>query len=86
MRLKDKCQNITIIQCYAPTNDAEDDVKECFYEQLQHVWDNIPKRDIKIVMGDMNAKIGKENKDREKTLGEHGLGEINENGEKLCEN
>ncbi|XP_052080696.1 craniofacial development protein 2-like [Mytilus californianus] len=85
VRLKAKCQNITIIQCYAPTNDAEEDVKECFNEQLQHVWDKIPKRDIKIVMGDMNAKIGKENKDREKTLGKHGLGEINENGEKLVE-
>ena len=37
VRLKAKCKNITIIQCYAPTNDAEEDVKECFYEQLQHV-------------------------------------------------
>ncbi|VDI16422.1 Hypothetical predicted protein [Mytilus galloprovincialis] len=81
VRLKSKCQNITTIQCNAPTNDAEEDVKECFYEQLQHVRDNITKmckREIEIFMGDMNAKIGKENKDREKTLGE-----INENGEKL---
>ena len=28
--------NITILQCYAPTNEAEEDVKDDFYEQLQH--------------------------------------------------
>ncbi|CAC5418118.1 unnamed protein product [Mytilus coruscus] len=77
-----------MIQCYAPTKNAEEDEKECHYEKLQHDWDNIPKIEMKkIVMGDhdMNAKIGKKNKDRERTIGKPGLGKINENEEKLVE-
>lgn len=47
VRLQAKCQNFTIIQCYAPTNDADEEDIENFYEKLQHTWDNTPKRDIR---------------------------------------
>ncbi len=85
VRLKAKCQNFTIIQCYAPTNDTEEEEKEMFYEKLQHTLNNTPKRDIKILMGDLNAKIGDNNKNRERIMGKHGIGELNENGLKLVE-
>ena len=74
-------QNVHIVMCYAPTNLAPEEDKVAFYERLQSIVDRIPKRDILILMGDMNAKIGNENKGREKTMGIHGLGNMNENGE-----
>ena len=40
-RLRTKVQNVTIIQCYAPTKDAEDEDKECFYEQLRNLYEKI---------------------------------------------
>lgn len=43
---------MTLFQCYAPTNDADEEVTNAFYEQLQHKLDNTPDHDIKIIMGD----------------------------------
>ena len=66
---------MTIIQVYAPTNAAGDDEKDEFCEQLQQVFDAIPEHDRKIVMGDFNAKIGKDNTGWEEAMGRQSLGE-----------
>ena len=50
--------NITITQAYAPTSDYNDDDIEDFYDQMQEVIDQSPKKDILVVQGDWNAKIG----------------------------
>ena len=47
--------------------------------------DKIPKRDLKILMGDLNAKVGSYNTDKELIMGRHGVGEENENGELFSE-
>ena len=47
----------SIVQVYAPTNDADEEAKDVFYEQVQNVLDKIPKHDIVIQMGDWNAKV-----------------------------
>ena len=60
-RINAKVQKITIIQCYAPRNNAKPYVKEEFYNKLQAVVDKAPNRDILIVMGDFNAKVGRNN-------------------------
>ncbi|GFS12286.1 craniofacial development protein 2-like [Elysia marginata] len=52
---------LTIVQCYAPTEDAADDEKDEFYSKLQEFLTYIPKHDITIVMGDLNAKVGSDN-------------------------
>ena len=52
--------NITIIQAYAPTSIYSDDDVEYFYKELQEVLDSTPKKDILVVQGDWNAKIGEE--------------------------
>ena len=85
IRLNGKQVNTTIIQCYAPTNDSAETVKDEFYEQLQAEVNNIPGHDMKIIMGDMNAKVGLDNTGYNRTMGKHGCGTMNENGERLVE-
>ena len=60
IRLKGKYNNVTLVNIYAPTEDKADSEKENFYEQLQLVIDQIPKIDTTVVLGDANAKLGKE--------------------------
>ena len=45
----------------------------------------IPKRDLKIIMGDLNAKVGSDNTDKELIMGRHGVGQQNENGKLFSE-
>ena len=53
---------MTVVQCYVPTNDASDVDKEHFYEVLHGITTAVPKHDMLVVLGDMNAKIGADNK------------------------
>src|SRR5215469_10400832 len=88
-RFKTKIPNLTIIQCYAPTEITEKDKKEEFYQQLSETITTVNKRDVIIVMGDMNAKIGPNNEGIEHVMGRHGIGNMNENGKlfsALCAN
>lgn len=64
-----KIQKVTIIQCYAPTNVAEQKTKEEFYNQLQSVIEVVSARDTWIVMRDMNAKVGCDNIGRQRITG-----------------
>nr|KAG5714913.1 hypothetical protein BaRGS_000401 [Batillaria attramentaria] len=82
---KKKDIKLNIIQCYAPTNDAEEEKKDDFYQQLQTVIDRGGAKDMTILMGDFNAKIGSDNTGYEDTMGTHGLGQMNENGERFAD-
>ena len=82
---KRKDIKLNIVQCYAPTNDTEEDKKDDFYERLQVVIDRLGKKDVTLVMGDLNAKIGADNTGYECIMGRHGLGQMNENGERLAD-
>ena len=85
VRLRGRHNNMSIIQCYAPTNDGGEEDKNLFYEQLQAELEEIPQHDVIIVMGDMNAKVGDDNLGVERTMGRHGCGTINNNGERLVD-
>ena len=52
--------NIKIVQAYAPMSDYDDNETEEFYDQLQNVIDQTPKKDIIVVQGDWNANVGKD--------------------------
>ena len=73
---KRKNINITVIQCYAPTNDALDDKKEEFYDQLPSVVNRQSDKDNTLLMEDLNAKIGDVNTGYEQFMGAHGLGRM----------
>ena len=83
-RLKDRHINMTIIQCYAPTNDSSDDSKDNFYSQLQTEVEKALRHDLLVVMGDLNAKVGSDT-NCERMMGKHGVGVRNDNGERLVE-
>ncbi|XP_076105780.1 uncharacterized protein LOC143074119 [Mytilus galloprovincialis] len=84
-KLKGVHTNMTLIQCYAPTNDSDEAAKDTFYEQLQAEVRLVPRHDLLVVMGDLNAKVGNNNTDMDRIIGEHGCGTINDNGERLVE-
>lgn len=85
LRLATKARNITFVQIYAPTEQAPDDVKDAFYEQLDHTMNNVRKSDMVVLMGDMNAQVGSSNGNWEAVMGTHGIGTMNDNGERFAE-
>jgi len=52
---------MAVIKIYAPTADSKEDNIENFYEKLDATLNEISKKDIKLITGDWNAKIGKKN-------------------------
>ena len=60
IRLRAAPFNITIVQAYVPTSDYDDNKIEKFYDQLQNVIDQTPKKDILVVQEDWNAKVGRD--------------------------
>ena len=58
VRFLDKPFNITVIQVYAPTSNAEEAEVEWFYEDLQDLLELTPKKDDLFIIGDWNAKVG----------------------------
>ena len=58
VRFQGKPFNITVIQVYAPTSNAEEAEVEWFYEHLQDLSELTPKKDVLFLIGDWNAKVG----------------------------
>ncbi|CAF2041487.1 unnamed protein product [Rotaria magnacalcarata] len=70
---------------YAPTSASPDDEIEIFYDRIEHALTQTPKKDIIIVTGDWNAKIGSDNTHWESVMGRYGYGDRNERGDRLLE-
>ncbi|CAG4943626.1 unnamed protein product [Colias eurytheme] len=84
-RFNTKVRKLTIVQCYAPTNLASEENKDDFYNALETTFKNIRRKDIVIVLGDLNAKVGPNNTNCERHMGRHGMGTLNENGQRFLE-
>ena len=86
-RFNCKHTKLTMVICYAPTNceTRPDDVanKNAFYDQLDDLLSSIPKHDIQIVIGDMNAQVGNDTSTWKPVLGRHAEGALNDNGIRL---
>ena len=76
-----KSFNITVIEAYAPTSNAEEAEVEWFYEDLQDLLELTPQKDVLFIIGDWNAKVGSE--ETPGVTGTFGLGVQNEVGQRL---
>lgn len=78
---------VNILQVYAPTSDADDELIEEFYSTVEDAIGKIPNKEILIIMGDFNAKVGSTLNDRHmrSVVGKYGLGDRNERGERLIQ-
>ena len=75
--------NITVIQVYALTSNAEDAEVEQFYEDLQDLLELTPKKDVLFIIGDFNAKV--ESQEIPGVTGKLGLGVQKEAGQRIIE-
>ena len=83
VRLQGKPFNITVIQVYAPTSNAEETEVEQFYEDLQDLLELTPKKDVLFIIGDWNAKVGSQ--ETPGVTGKFGLGMHNQARQRLIE-
>ena len=83
VHLQGKPFNITVIQVYAQTSNAEETDVEQFYEELQDFLELTPKRDVLFIIGEGNAKVGSQ--ETLAVTGKFGLGMRNEAGQRLIE-
>ena len=75
--------NITVIQVYALTSNAEESEFELFYEDLQDLLELTPEKDVLFIIRDWNAKVGSQ--EISGVTGKFGLGVQNEAGQRLIE-
>ncbi|XP_054722371.1 craniofacial development protein 2-like [Uloborus diversus] len=85
LRIRGKFFNYSLLCCHAPTEDKSDEEKETFYEHLSRAYSGCPRHDVKIVIGDMNSKLGKE-LEYSSVLGRYSLHDLtNDNGCRLVD-
>jgi hydroxypyruvate isomerase len=51
--------NIIVLNVHASNEDKIDDMKDRFYEELEHVFDKFPKHHVKILLGEFNTEVGR---------------------------
>ena len=78
-----KSFSITVIQVYAPASNAEEAEVEWFYEDLQHLLELTPEKDVLFIMGDWNPKVG--SAEIPGVIGKLGLSVQNEARQRLTE-
>ena len=83
VRFQGKLFNITVIQAYAPTSNAEEAEVEWFYKDLQDLLELTPEKEVPFIIGDWNAKVGSQ--ETPGVTGKFGLGVQNEAEQRLTE-
>jgi hypothetical protein len=76
---------LTVIHVYAPTSLSSEEDIETFYSDIDEALSKTDRKDIIILTGDWNAKVGIDNKDWKSVMGRYGYGDRNERGERLLE-
>ena len=76
---------VNLISVYAPTLSSSPEIKDCFYSELDGLISQIPQTEDVYLLGDFNARVGAEHDVWPACIGHHGVGKINENGQRLLE-
>ena len=85
-RLHSKHLNISVVVVYAPTEVASDNDKDEFYQQLSSVFDELPRHDLKLLLGDLNAQVTSDCSFLPGVIGGHSLhSSSNDNGTRLLD-
>lgn len=83
LRIRGSQRKLSIINVHAPIEDAKEEIKDKFYEELDELYEKIPNSDIKIIIGDFNAKVGQEKRYRP-AVGKYSRHKkTNDNGQRL---
>ena len=81
--LRCRWRNIIVVNVHAPSEEKSGEAKDSFYEELEKVFDQFPKYHLKMLLGDCNAKVGRENSFKP-TIGQESLHQdSNDNGVRL---
>jgi hypothetical protein len=82
--LRGRCFNTIVLNAHATSEEKSDDSKDGFYEELKHVFNHYHKYHMKILLGDFNANVGRENIFKP-TIGEKSLHQdSNDNGVRIA--
>ena len=76
---------VNLFSVYAPTLDADIDLKDEFYSQLETEISNVPEQEYLLILGDFNARVGADHERWPMCLGREGVGKMNENGQRVLE-
>jgi hypothetical protein len=83
--VKTKFYNLSIINAYASTEDKDELIKDQFYYKLEQACETMPSSDVQIIVGDLNAQVGKE-ETFQGTIGLHSLHNTsNDNDQRLID-
>ena len=78
-------QHLSVVVCYAPTEEAAVETTEEFYQQLSCLVSSVSVRDALIVLGDFNARVGADSSGWPHVLGCFGVGQLSPNGSQLLD-
>lgn len=83
LTLKLEKYKVVLVQAYLPTSKAKDEDVDNLYEEIESIIKHIPKRDILVLSGDFNAKVGQLHHQYPDIVGQYNIGNYNERGLKL---
>ena len=87
MKVRLRLENgwLTVVQVYAPTEDSAEELTTSFYDSLEELLASVPKSDQLVMMGDFNARVGKDATTWGGVIGRYGEEVKNRNGQKLLD-
>ena len=83
VKMKVGRERLTLVQVYAPTDGSKVEEKERFYSDLQEVIDKLGRKETLVIMGDLNARVGKDCEAWGNVIGRNGERVKNDSGDRL---